>query len=68
MIDTERIDSQLLLSHGKAITSVDPGGLMIDTERIDSQFSLLCGKAIASVVPGGSVPPPDVPCEARVGH
>ena len=26
-IDTERINSQVSLSHGKAITSVDPGGI-----------------------------------------
>ena len=30
MIDKERINSQLSLSHGKAIASVDPGGWQID--------------------------------------
>ena len=39
MINMERINSQLSLSHEKAITSVDPGGRgrsMIDAERINS--------------------------------
>ena len=56
MIDTERINSQLSLSHGKVITSVDPGGgsSMIDAERINSQLLLLHGKVITSVDPGGS--------------
>ena len=56
MIDMERINSQLSLSHEKVIASVDSWGggrSTIDTERINSQLSLLCEKAIASVGPGG---------------
>ena len=51
----ERVNSQLSLSHEKAIASVDPGGggSMIDMERINSQLSLLYEKAITSIDPGG---------------
>ena len=51
MIDVERINSQLSLSHEKA--SVDLGGLKINVEKISSQLSPLCEKAIASVDSGG---------------
>ena len=52
-VNTERINSQLSLLHGKAVTSVDPGGLMINMERINSQLSFSHGKAIASGDPWG---------------
>ena len=61
MIDAERINSQLSLSHEKAIASVDPrgGGSTIDEEKINSQLSLLHEKATASVDPGwGELMPP----------
>ena len=54
MIDVKRINSQLSLSHAKAITSVDRGGgLMMDVERINNQLSLLREKMIAFVEWGG---------------
>ena len=58
MIDAERINSQLSLSHEKAITSVDPMGWVggqINEERINSQLSLLREKVITSVDPGGQI-------------
>ena len=55
MINTVRINSQLLPLHEKAITSVDPGGLSINTERINSQLSPPHEKPIASV---------EFPCES----
>ena len=61
-VNVERINSQLSLSHEKAITSVDLGAgrSMIDTEkiksmqeRINSQLALPQEKVIASVDGGG---------------
>ena len=53
-INAERINSQLSLSHGKVITSVEPEGgrSTINTERINNQLSLLCEKIIAFVEGG----------------
>ena len=55
MIDTERINSQLSLSHGKVIASVGPGST-VNVERINNQLALLQEKVIASVDGGEGHP------------
>ena len=66
MIKMERINSQLSLSHGKVIVSVDPGGRAdqqsmyrgstVNVERINSQLALSQEKVITSVNGGEGRP------------